>query len=208
MAIIAKYKFDSSIYANYKPRFDNIFTNYTIEDVDNGDGIITRTISSDGQKPTVMQFGAIGGTTDRERSLLEVIECDTSKLTDVTNMFKNCSSLTSLDLSNFDASNVTGMDWMFLNCTLLTSLKLLHATSSTINKLLASLGTSVARTIYYSDAPLNELTVQDNITYKKYELIMATFPYTLNKLPNGVADYIDVVNKVHVQRVGRVVFDG
>ena len=25
---------------------------------------------------------------------------------------------------------------------------------------------------------------------------------TLNKLPNGVADYIDVVNKVHVQRVG------
>ena len=29
---------------------------------------------------------------------------------------------------------------------------------------------------------------------------MATFPYTLNKLPNGVADYIDVVNKVHVQR--------
>lgn len=36
----------------------------------------------------------------------------------------------------------------------------------------------------------------------------ATFPYTLNKLPNGVADYIDVVNKVHVQRVGKFVADG
>ena len=36
----------------------------------------------------------------------------------------------------------------------------------------------------------------------------ATFPYTLNKLPNGVADYIDVVNKVHVQRVERIVLDG
>ena len=36
----------------------------------------------------------------------------------------------------------------------------------------------------------------------------ATFPYTLNKLPNGVADYIDVVNKVHVQRVGVFVADG
>lgn len=31
---------------------------------------------------------------------------------------------------------------------------------------------------------------------------------TLNKLPNGVADYIDVVNKVHVQRVTSVTIDG
>ena len=29
-----------------------------------------------------------------------------------------------------------------------------------------------------------------------------TLPYELNKLPNGVADYIDVVNGVYVQRVG------
>ena len=35
----------------------------------------------------------------------------------------------------------------------------------------------------------------------------ATFPYTLNKLPNGVADYIDVVNKVHVQRVKEMHFN-
>ena len=50
-----------------------------------------------------------------------------------------------------------------------------------------------------------------NPTYTEYQQLdmqQATFPYTLNKLPNGVADYIDVVNKVHVQRVGRVVLDG
>ena len=35
-----------------------------------------------------------------------------------------------------------------------------------------------------------------------------TFTKTLNKLPNGVADYIDVVNKVHVQRVTSVTIDG
>ena len=46
--------------------------------------------------------------------------------------------------------------------------------------------------------------MQDNITYIKYELTKATLPYTLNKLPNGVADYIDVVNKVHVQRVEEI----
>ena len=31
-------------------------------------------------------------------------------------MFYNCSSLTSLDVSNFDTSNVTNMDFMFCRC--------------------------------------------------------------------------------------------
>lgn len=44
--------------------------------------------------------------------------------------------------------------------------------------------------------------------YSNLKLIQATFPYTLNKLPNGVADYIDVVNGVYVQRVERIVLDG
>ena len=46
---------------------------------------------------------------------------------DVTNtesMFYRCSSLTSLDLSNFDTSNVTDMAYMFYNCSNLTSLDL------------------------------------------------------------------------------------
>ena len=40
--------------------------------------------------------------------------------------------------------------------------------------------------------------------YSNLKLIQATLPYTLNKLPNGVADYIDVVNGVYVQRVGKI----
>ena len=32
-------------------------------------------------------------------------------------MFESCSSLISLDLSNFDTSQVTLMDQMFYNCT-------------------------------------------------------------------------------------------
>ena len=31
-------------------------------------------------------------------------------------MFGECSSLTSLDVSNFDTSNVTNMDFMFCDC--------------------------------------------------------------------------------------------
>ena len=134
---------------------------------------------------------------------LDLSSFNTSQVTNMLTMFYDCTKLTSLDLSNFDTGKVNNMNSMFYNCPV-SDIRLLYATSSTINSLLTPLGTDVARNIYYMDAPLSELTVQDNITYKKYELTMATLPYTLNKLPNGVADYIDVVNKVYVQRVGVV----
>ena len=138
---------------------------------------------------------------------LDLSNFNTSKVTNMSWMFNGCSKLTTLDLSNFNTSKVTSMEYMLSSCTA-SDIGLLYASSSTINSLLAQLGTTTARNIYYTDAPLNELTVQDNITYKKYELKQATFPYTLNKLPNGVADYIDVVNKVHVQRVRKVILNG
>ena len=39
-------------------------------------------------------------------------------------MFSGCSSLTSLDFSNFNTQNVTNMEYMFYNCYSLTSLDL------------------------------------------------------------------------------------
>lgn len=51
-------------------------------------------------------------------------------------------------------------------------------------------------------------TSNDLDTYIPYKSSQFTSNHTLNKLPNGVADYIDVVNKVHVQRVGKIVLDG
>jgi len=39
-------------------------------------------------------------------------------------MFSGCSSLTSLNLSNFNTNNVTNMSYMFFNCSSLTSLDL------------------------------------------------------------------------------------
>ena len=59
MSIIAKYKFDKSIYADLLPEFNAEFTsdkyNTTDEEVD---GIITRTIESD-ELPTLMRFGRV-----------------------------------------------------------------------------------------------------------------------------------------------------
>ena len=47
---------------------------------------------------------------------------DTRNVTDMGGMFSSCSSLTSLDVSNFDTHNVLLMDNMFIKCSNLTSL--------------------------------------------------------------------------------------
>ncbi len=49
---------------------------------------------------------------------------NTSDVTDMGEMFANCTQLTSLDLSGLNTSNVTNMSHMFCDCTGLTSLNL------------------------------------------------------------------------------------
>jgi surface protein len=51
-------------------------------------------------------------------------DVDTSKVTNMNNMFHYCNALTSLDVSKFDTSKVTNMSWMFEYCMSLTSLDL------------------------------------------------------------------------------------
>ena len=55
---------------------------------------------------------------------IKKMQLDTSKVTSMRDMFRGCSSLTSLDLSNFNTSNVTSMYDTFYNCSSLTSLDL------------------------------------------------------------------------------------
>ncbi len=47
---------------------------------------------------------------------------NTEKVTDMSDMFSNCSSLTSLDVTHFNTANVTNMNDMFYDCSTLTSL--------------------------------------------------------------------------------------
>lgn len=53
---------------------------------------------------------------------------DTSKVTDMRDMFSLCSSLTSLDVSSFNTSIVTNMREMFSSCSRLTGLDFRKAT--------------------------------------------------------------------------------
>ena len=53
---------------------------------------------------------------------LNLSRFDTSNVTNMYEMFDGCNSLTFVDLSGFDTSHVTGMRYMFHNCSSLTSL--------------------------------------------------------------------------------------
>ena len=57
-------------------------------------------------------------------SSLDLSNFDTSNVIYMKDMFYGCSSLSSLDLSSFDTSNVTFMTSMFSDCSSLSSLDL------------------------------------------------------------------------------------
>ena len=53
---------------------------------------------------------------------LDLSKWDTSKVTNVNGFVRGCTSLTELDLSNWNTSRITTMDYMFWNCNKLTLL--------------------------------------------------------------------------------------
>ena len=57
---------------------------------------------------------------------VDVSHFNTAKVTSMDDMFNNCTSLISLDLSSFNTSMVTNMNMMFSGCNSLTSLDVRH----------------------------------------------------------------------------------
>ena len=66
---------------------------------------------------------------------LNVSNFDTSNVTNMRYMFYNCSSLTSLNVSNFNTSKVTDMKWMFSYCSSLTSLNVSNFNTSNVTNM-------------------------------------------------------------------------
>ena len=62
--------------------------------------------------PRTIRFQSYTGTELDD----EVKKLDTSNITNMSEMFRACSNLTNLDLSNFNTSNVVNMSNMFLDC--------------------------------------------------------------------------------------------
>ena len=93
---------------------------------------------------------------------LDVSSFDTSKVTDMSEMFAGCENLIILDLSNFDTSNVTDMSNMFCGCSSLTSLNVSSFdTSKVTNMSYMFRDCSLLETIYVSNK-WNTVSVTDS----------------------------------------------
>ena len=98
------------------PTFNTGFT-YTYDEIDNGDGTYTTKINADSldNLPTSISFNG-------QTNLLAIDNLNTSRVTNMAYMFRDCTGLTSLNLSQLNTSNVTDMANMFFYCINLTYL--------------------------------------------------------------------------------------
>ena len=175
MGIVAKYKFDGSVYADLIPEFNVEFTDYTVTDEvdsENSNHII-RTIESD-SSPTLMRFGiAADNANDRTNSLKEVLYLDTGNLSSLFRMFSNCRNVTKINTSNWNTSKVTDMSFAFHNCTKLTSLDVSSFDTSNVTNMQQTFMTAPS---------LKELDLS-NWNTSKVSNVQAMFYYTtLQKL--------------------------
>lgn len=97
---------------------------------DNLDGYSEVEVNTGKYTPRAISFNNYTGT----ELTYETKNIDTSKITSMANMFKDCQKLTILDLSNFNTSNVTSMSLMFYDCYKLSNLDLSNFDTSKVTR--------------------------------------------------------------------------
>ena len=143
--------FNNLININYNNNFNTskvTNTSYMFLPAEPGDwgSIVTLTVNNKNVKPSfidrkndgeieVMSSGGGGVGFYSVIEKLDLSNFNTSKVTNMRNMFSDCSSLISLNLSGFDTSQVTDMSNMFINCSSLTSLDLSNFNTSKVTNM-------------------------------------------------------------------------
>ena len=99
------------------PIFNKEFTTYTHAEVDNGDGTYTTKVATDSldNLPTKISFNGISDNT-YITTLLRVDKLNTSQMTNMESMFRDCRAMTYVNVRSFDTSKVAKMDTMFRSC--------------------------------------------------------------------------------------------
>ena len=84
---------------------------------------------------------------------LDVSKFDTKNVTDMGSMFDGCKALTQLDVSNFNTENVTDMSSMFHGCDALTQLDVSNFDTKKVTNMRSMFkGCAALTTIYCNDA--------------------------------------------------------
>lgn len=138
---------------------------------------------------------------------------NTSSVKTMSQMFRDCSSLTSLDLSSFKTSNVTNMSGMFRGCSALTSLDLSYFETDKVNSMRDMFnGCSSLTSLNFCNIYTNNtLDVGDMFTdcnnlrlvdLSKSKYTQANFRNITAQIPGNplifIPDNIDVVKTVNI----------
>lgn len=86
-------------------------------------------IGGDPVSPKTISFSGLTSTS------IALDNLNTVNINSMAEMFKNCTNLTTLDVSSFNLTNVTNMSQMFSGCTALTSLTLGNFNSSNVTNM-------------------------------------------------------------------------
>ena len=89
---------------------------------------------------------------------LDLSDWDTSNVTNMVAMFSRCSSLATLDLSGWDTGNVTNMSYMFDGCSSLTTLDLSDWDTSNVTNMVAMFSCSSLTTLDLSGWDTSNVT--------------------------------------------------
>ena len=119
---------------------------------------------------------------------------DTSKVTEMNSTFYRCSSLTSLDLSNFNTSNVTIIWNAFEECSALTSLDLSNFNNSKVIKMYQAFkGCSALTSLNLSNWDTSNVNDHGHMFSGCSSLkdVYITVEATLNKLTNNLTSQGD-----------------
>ena len=113
--------------------------NYKVAGTDHTKYNVTPDASGNWSVP-VSKFDGVTNTSYMFRNCtsltsLDLSHFDTSNVTNMFTMFEGCTSLTSLDLSGWNTSKVTNMESMFYNCSSLTSLDLSHFDTNNVTNM-------------------------------------------------------------------------
>ena len=94
---------------------------------------------------------------------LDLSNFNTSEVASMYSMFNNCNSLTTLNLHKFNTSNVTNMENMFYGCSNLTSLDLSSFNTSEVTNMISMFYDDSALTTIYvgSQWDISDLTPYD-----------------------------------------------
>ena len=105
---------------------------------------------------------------------------NTEKVTNMSYMFYNCSSLTSLDVTHFNTAKVTNMNSMFDSCSSLTSLDVTYFNTANVTGM---------NNMFYSCSALTTIYASDNFVTDKVEYSYNMF-YDCTSLKGTTLEYV------------------